>query len=165
METIPIRKRKVIGVIGASEAPKEILDKAREVGRLIAERGGILLCGGLGGVMSAAAEGAKSIGGLTIGILPFYERDKANEFIDIVIATGMGHSRNSIIAASVDGLIAVGGSYGTLSEIAFGRKLEKPVMSLDSFEVRLHGKVQGDILAASTPKDAVSRLWKLLDGE
>jgi len=150
-------------VIGASEAAGEILEMAREVGRLVAEREAILICGGLGGVMQAASEGAKKAGGVTIGILPFYEKKPANEYIDIVITTGMGHSRNAIIASTADACIAVGGSYGTLSEIALARKLGKPVMTLNSFEIRLGGKVRGDILSADNPRQAVARLWNVLE--
>jgi uncharacterized protein (TIGR00725 family) len=158
-----LRERKVIAVIGESEASDETIKLAREVGMLIAEREGILICGGFGGVMKAAAEGAQKAGGLTIGVLPNYEKNSANEFIDIAITSGMGHARNVIITSSADGVIAIGGRYGTLSEIAFARKLGKPVMTLSSFEIHKDGKLQGDILSADTPRHAVSRLWKIME--
>lgn len=158
-----LRERKVIAVIGESEASDETIKLAHEVGTLIAEREGILICGGFGGVMKAAAEGAQKAGGLTIGVLPNYEKDSANEFIDIAITSGMGHARNVIITSSADGVIAIGGRYGTLSEIAFARKLGKPVMTLSSFEIHKDGKLQGDILSADTPRHAVSRLWKIME--
>jgi uncharacterized protein (TIGR00725 family) len=158
-----LRERKVIAVIGESEASDETIKLAYEVGTLIAEREGILICGGFGGVMKAAAEGAQKAGGLTIGILSNYEKDSANDFIDIAITSGMGHARNVIITSSADGVIAIGGSYGTLSEIAFARKLGKPVMTLSSFEIHKDGKLQGDILSADTPRHAVSRLWKIME--
>ena len=160
---ISIRDRKMIAVIGESDASDEIIKIAKETGSLIAEREGILICGGLAGVMCAAAEGAQKAGGITIGILPDYERDNANEFIDLVIPTGIGHARNTVIVASAHGIIAIGGRYGTLSEIALARKMNKPVMTLSSFEIHREGKVQGDILSADTPRHAVSRLWKLLE--
>ena len=158
-----LREKKVIAVIGESEASNETIKLAYEVGTLIAEREGILICGGFGGVMKAAAEGAQKAGGLTIGILSNYEKDSANDFIDIAITSGMGHARNVIITSSADGVIAIGGSYGTLSEIAFARKLGKPVMTLSSFEIHKDGKLQGDILSADTPRHAVSRLWKIME--
>lgn len=160
---ISIRERKIIAVIGEADASEEIIEIAKETGSLIAEREGILICGGLSGVMSAAAEGAQKAGGITIGILPDYEKDHANEFIDIVISSGMGHARNTLITASADGVVAIGGQYGTLSEIALARKMNKPVMTLKSFEIHKAGKVQGDILVADTPRHAISRLWKLLE--
>lgn len=156
MAEIPFKERKVIAVIGDSIASKKTIEIAREVGVLIAERKGILVCGGLGGVMEAAAEGASSAGGLTIGILPVYEKEAANQHLDIVIPTGMGHARNVIITAFADGVIAIGGKFGTLSEIGHARSMGK-------FEIRKGGKIQADILQADTPRHAVSRLWKILE--
>ncbi|MBU1024005.1 TIGR00725 family protein [bacterium] len=153
----------MIAVIGESDASAENIEIAKETGSLIAEREGILICGGLSGVMSAAAEGAQKAGGITIGVLSNYDRNSANEYIDLVIPTGMGHARNAIIVASAHGVIAIGGHYGTLSEIALARKLGKPVMTISSFEIHREGKVQGDILSADTPRHAVSRLFKLLE--
>lgn len=163
MSLTPLRKRKVIAVIGEANASDETIKLANEVGMLIAEREGVLICGGFDGVMKAAAQGAQNAGGLTIGVLSNYEKESANDFIDIVITTGLGHARNVIITSSADGVIAIGGSYGTLSEIAFARKLGKPVMTLSSFEVFKDGKQQGDILSADTPRHAVSRLWNILE--
>ena len=105
--------------------------RAEEVGRLLAERGCTVVCGGLGEVMAAAARGAKSVGGTTIGILPGTARADANEWIDHVVLTGLGHVRNAIVAASGDGVIAVGGSYGTLTEIGFARIHGRPVVILE----------------------------------
>jgi uncharacterized protein (TIGR00725 family) len=122
---------------------------AEEVGRLLAERGCTLVCGGRGEVMAAAARGAKAAGGTTIGILPGTSRVDANEWIDHVIATGLGHARNAVVAASGDAVIAVGGSYGTLTEIGFARILGRPVVIL---EPGLH--VEG-VPRAATPVEAV----------
>jgi uncharacterized protein (TIGR00725 family) len=104
---------------------------AEEVGRLLAERGVTLVCGGHGEVMAAAARGAKAAGGTTIGILPGSSRSEANEWIDHVVVTGMGHARNLAVAASGDGVIAVGGAYGTLTEIGFAVILGRPVVVLE----------------------------------
>ena len=142
---------KFIGVIGGSEASEELLRLAERVGSLIASEGCVLVCGGLGGVMEAAAKGAKSAGGLTVGVLPGGSRSDANPYIDIAIATNMGHARNAIIAHTCDALIAVGGRYGTLSEISFGLALGKRVVSLKSWDV------DPGIIAAGTPEEAVSK--------
>ena len=122
--------RTIIGVIGDSDPAPETAALAEEAGAEIARAGAVLVCGGLGGVMEAAARGAKSAGGLTVGVLPSYDAQSASEFIDIPIVTGMGHARNVIIAATAHALIAMAGAYGTLSEIAIGLKLGKRVISL-----------------------------------
>ncbi|NHW23300.1 MAG: TIGR00725 family protein [Archaeoglobales archaeon] len=118
-----------VGVIGASICDGDTYDLAFRVGQLLAEKGCVLINGGLGGVMEASAKGAKSRGGITVGILP-RRRDEANPFIDIRIATDMGHARNMIIVHSSDALISVGGEFGTISEIAVALKEGKPVASL-----------------------------------
>ena len=120
----------IIGVIGDSDPDPETAALAEQAGAEIARTGAVLVCGGLGGVMQAAARGAKEAGGLTVGVLPGYEPETANPFIDIPIITGMGHARNVVIAATAHALIAMSGSYGTLSEIAIGLKLKKRVVSL-----------------------------------
>jgi uncharacterized protein (TIGR00725 family) len=117
-----------ISVIGSGA---EHEGRAEEVGRLLAERGCTVVCGGRGEVMAAAARGAKSAGGTTIGILPGTSRTDANEWIDHVVVTGLGHARNAIVAASGDAVIAVGGSYGTLTEIGFARVYGRPVVILE----------------------------------
>lgn len=140
-----------IGVIGGSEADEETYALARDVGREIALKGHVIICGGLSGVMEAAARGAREEGGFTIGILPTGRRADANPYIDVAIATDMGHARNAIIANTADALIAVGGSYGTLSEISFGLKLGKRVVSLKSWDF------DPAIVVASDPAEAVKR--------
>ncbi|HWR90474.1 MAG TPA: TIGR00725 family protein, partial [Dissulfurispiraceae bacterium] len=112
-------KQKVIAVIGAGEATASLAAVAEEVGREIARNGCMLVCGGLGGVMAAAARGAREEGGITVGILPQANRDSANPHITVAVATGFGEGRNVIIARTADALIAVGGEYGTLSAIAY----------------------------------------------
>ena len=123
--------------------------RAEEVGRLLAERGCTVVCGGLGEVMAAAARGAKSAGGITIGILPGTTRADANEWIDHVVVTGLGHLRNGVVAATGDAVIAVGGSYGTLTEIGFARILGRPVVILEP------GLDVVGVARASSPAEAV----------
>ncbi len=148
-----IRSRIRIGVIGGSRAKTEALSQAHEVGRLIAERGAILVCGGLAGVMAEAARGAHSAGGLTVGILPGTRPAEANPHIDVALATGLGYTRNSLVAMNADVLIAIAGEYGTLSEIAFGRIYGKTVVGLGSW------KIEG-VVRADTPETAVKLAWE-----
>ena len=147
--------KKIIGVIGAGKAAEEILGLAQETGRLIAENGFFLICGGMGGVMEASAKGAREAGGSTIGILPNPDRHTANPYIDIPIATSFGEARNLIIIRTADILIAVGGEYGTLSEIAFALKTEKRVIGLHSWEIP-------GVIRAGTPAEAVGIAVKIL---
>jgi uncharacterized protein (TIGR00725 family) len=122
--------QKYVAVIGGREAGETVLAAAYEVGREIARRGEVLLCGGLGGVMQAAAQGAREVGGVTIGILPGPDRRAANQYLIYSLATNLGHARNVVIAHSADGLIAVDGGYGSVSEAAIALKLGKPVVGL-----------------------------------
>lgn len=147
--------RKIIGVIGGRKARKKLLAEAEKVGRLIAENGLIMLCGGLGGVMEAAAKGAKNAGGLTVGILPHDTKEHANLYIDVPIATGLGIGRNIIIARTADALIAVSGEYGTLSEIAFALQLGKPVIGINTWDIK-------GVIQAENAEDAVQAVIKLL---
>lgn len=148
-------KRVIIGVIGGGTADAETLQMAEEIGRLIAQHGMLLVCGGLGGVMEAAARGAKGAGGTTVGILPEADRSSANPYVDIPIATGFGDGRNVIIVRTADLLIAVGGSFGTLSEIAYARKMEKPVIGIASWEIP-------GMMKATTPAEAVKMAMEIL---
>ncbi|NPA15099.1 MAG: TIGR00725 family protein [Deferribacteres bacterium] len=145
----------MIGVIGASIATSRDLENAFAIGKLIAQLGCALICGGLGGVMEAAARGAKEAGGLTIGVIPGYSKSDANPYIDVPIATGLGHARNVIIAATSDALVAVGGEYGTLSEIAFSLKMGKPVISLFSWDIP-------GVIKAGDPEEAFALLKEVL---
>ncbi|MDZ7265101.1 MAG: TIGR00725 family protein [candidate division KSB1 bacterium] len=129
------KRKKIIGVIGqGKDCSPELLQTAEEIGFQIAQQEAILICGGLGGVMEAACRGAKRAQGLTIGVLPSMFKTDANRFIDIPIVTGMGEARNLIIVRSADALIAIGGRYGTLSEIAFALALGKPVIGCHTWE-------------------------------
>jgi uncharacterized protein (TIGR00725 family) len=147
--------KRIIGVIGAGKADASLTGIAEEVGKLIATREALLVCGGLGGVMEAAARGAKSAGGTTIGILPQATKEMANQYIDVPVATGFGEGRNVIIIRTCDALIAIGGEYGTLSELAFALKMGKPVIGINTWDI------QG-IMKADTPEAAVESAFKLL---
>lgn len=127
--------RRYIGVIGAGECDAEMSRLAEEVGRGIAQAGAILVCGGMGGVMEAACRGAKLGGGLTVGILPGRDKSDANPHVDVAVATGINEARNLAIIRTADVLIAIGGSYGTLSEIGFALKSGKRVIGLRSWEI------------------------------
>ena len=135
-----------VSVIGSGAEHRA---RAEEVGRLLAERGCTVVCGGLGEVMAAASRGAKSAGGTTIGILPGTTRGDANAWIDHVVLTGLGHARNAAVAASGDAVIAVGGSYGTLTEIGFARIFGRPVVILEP------GPLVEGVPRAATPLEAV----------
>lgn len=108
---------------------------AELVGRELGSRGVVLVCGGLGGVMEAACRGAKEAGGLTVGILPGLDRSDANPYVDVVIATGLGEARNALVVNAADAVIAVGGGYGTLSEIGLALRAGKRVVGLGTWEV------------------------------
>ena len=125
--------------------------RAERIGRLLAERGVTVVCGGLGEVMTAAARGAKAAGGRTIGILPGEDRRDANEWIDHVVVTGIGHARNLAVVVSGDAVIAVGGSWGTLAEIGFARRLGRPVVVVEP-----GWEIEG-VERAPTPEAAVER--------
>jgi uncharacterized protein (TIGR00725 family) len=142
--------RRYVAVCGASEATQAQLDAAREVGRLLAESGAVVINGGFGGVMAAASEGAARAGGTVIGLLPDTDRNGANEHLTFSLPTGMGQARNVLIATAAESVIAVGGGWGTLSEIAVARRLGRPVIALDSWAVN-------GLESAETPDEAVRR--------
>ena len=148
----------IVGVIGASSASSEGLLTARDVGRLIAEAGGVMVCGGLGGIVEAAAQGCAEAGGTVIGILPGDSARDANPFVSIPIVTDMGHARNIIIAHTADVLIAIEGEYGTLSEMAVSLKLGKQVYTLGSWD-----DLPGGIKVANA-QDAVARAFSAAGG-
>ena len=146
--------RVLVAVVGGSWCSSEEAEWAATVGRLLAERGAVLLCGGLGGVMEAAARGAKEGGGLTVGLLPGADTAEANPHIDVPIATGMGEMRNALIVRAAHAVIAIGGGWGTLSEIALAQRIKTPVVGLhDAFMSAM------DIPRVATPHAAVA--WAL----
>ena len=145
----------LIGVIGGQDADSDSLGLAREVGRGIAPRGHVLICGGRCGVMREACRGAREAGGLTVGILPGDDLSDANEFLDIPVITGIGYARNSIVARTANALIAIDGSYGTLSEIAFGLAAGRPVVGLQTWQLRDGAGREPPILRVGTAAEAV----------
>ena len=139
-----------LGVIGAADADGDLRSLAREVGVLAAGRGWVILCGGMGGVMEAVSEGAAESGGLVVGLLPGPSRSEANPYLGVALPTNMGHGRNVLIAQASDVIIAIGGGYGTLSEMALGLKMGKPVVSLHSW------CPDGGVRIAETAAEAVA---------
>ena len=150
-----------IGVLGPNTTTDEQYRLGQAVGRYIAEAGAVLFCGGLDGMMRAAAEGAKSGGGQTVGILPGIDKSAANEFIDIAIPTDLGAYRNALLVRSCDAVIAVHGAYGTLSEIAFALRLNIPVIGLHTWEISRSGTPDPGIHVAQTAEEAVVLALKL----
>lgn len=148
---------KTIAIIGARACNSEISQIAEQMGSLLAQNGYTVICGGLGGVMESACRGAKANKGTTIGILPGDDPAKANPYVDIAIATGMGISRNLIIIRSASVVIAISGGFGTLSELAFALQLDKPVIGLGTWEV------SDQVNIASDPEDALIKLKKVLN--
>lgn len=146
----------LIAVIGAANCDAQTAAVAQAVGAELARRGAVLVCGGRGGVMEAACRGARSQGGLTVGILPGTERAEANAYVDVPIATGLGEARNAIIVRTAGAVIAVGGGYGTLSEIGLALKMERAVIGLGTWEIAQHGRPpSAAIIQASGPVEAV----------
>jgi uncharacterized protein (TIGR00725 family) len=150
------QKRHMVAVIGGRRVDKVLLREAEAVGMLLSQRGAVLVCGGLGGVMEAASRGAKSGGGITVGILPQDHKKAVNEFIDVPIATGLGIGRNVIIARTADAVIAVGGEYGTLSEIAFALQMKKPVIGVSTWDIR-------GVMSVKDAEEAVNKVFELLE--
>jgi uncharacterized protein (TIGR00725 family) len=152
---VVVSQRVQITVIGASEGADEVLRDAEAVGRGIAEAGAVLVCGGLTGVMEAASKGAAEAGGTVLAVLPTLSPADANPYVTHAVATGTGHARNLAVVASGEAVIAVGGEWGTLSEIAYARKLGRPVVAIQSWTLRNHAGTDLGIVEADTPEEAV----------
>jgi uncharacterized protein (TIGR00725 family) len=152
-----------VAVIGPATCDEETAAQAREIGREIARRGAVLVCGGRGGVMEAACDGAKAAGGTTVGILPGVHRGEANRYVDIPIATGLGEARNAVVVRTADVVIAVSGGYGTLSEIGFALKLGRPVVGLGTWELRQQGQTVAALTLADEPVPAVELALSLAE--
>jgi len=144
-----------VAVVGPGAASADELDAAEEIGAGLAAAGAVVVTGGLGGVMEAACRGARSRRGRTVGILPGEDRDAANGWVDVAIATGLGELRNGLVVRAADALVAVGGGHGTLSEVALALKLGRPVVGLGTWEV--HG-----VDHVSTPEEVLARIAALL---
>ncbi len=145
-----------VSVVGSGTDSGDLYEKAREVGRLVAKRGGIVVCGGRSGVMEGAARGATEAGGTAIGILPDEDRKGANEYLSYSVATGTGHARNLAVVCSGDVVVAVGGEYGTLSEVGLALKVGRPVVALESWDL---GE---EVSVATSPEEAVETAFDLI---
>lgn len=154
----------VVGA-GAGSCDAQAARIAEAVGREVAKAGAVLVCGGLGGVMEAACRGASTQGGLTIGILPTTSRGSANVYVQVAIATGLGEARHAIITRTADAVIAVGGEFGTLSEIGLALKMGKPVVGIDTWELAKGGQPSSAICPAASPEEAVKTAMALALGD
>ncbi len=151
------KKAIIISVIGGSEPPPEAEALAEQVGRELAKKGAIVACGGLTGVMEAACRGAKAAGGTTIGILPGRDSRHANQWVDIPICTDIGYARNAIVAYTGEAVIAVDGSYGTLSEISYALRVDIPVVGLQTWSFSRNGELDCKMIIARDAVDAVEK--------
>jgi uncharacterized protein (TIGR00725 family) len=146
-----------VAVCGPDPAPEDVAAQCESVGRALARAGAILVCGGLGGAMEAAARGAAAEGGTVLGILPGSDRRAANDFVTVSVPTGMGEMRNALVVRAADAVIAVGGEFGTLSEIALALKSGTPVVGIGTWELAKSGvRRDDDILRVATPDEAVA---------
>ena len=152
-----------IAVIGPSAGTPAELAIGQEVGRLIAEAGAVLVCGGMGGVMEAAAGGCADAGGRSVGILPSESRLDANPYLTVAVATGLGEARNAIVVRTADAVVAIRGEFGTLSEIALALKMGKPVIGLGTWELAKDGVPVDAVVRASDPQDAVKTALQLIE--
>jgi uncharacterized protein (TIGR00725 family) len=144
-----------VAVIGGQQCTPEEERMAYDLGNLLAKNGAVIICGGLGGVMESACKGAKAGGGTTIGVLPGPFRGDANPFVDYAVATDMGQARNAIIVRTADAAIAVGGEYGTLSEVAMALKMGKKVVAIASWEISRKGAPDEKVIRVDDPEKAV----------
>ena len=156
-----LANKKLVAVIGGSQCSSSEAKAAEAIGRELAQRGVIVICGGMGGVMEAACRGASDAGGMTIGILPGESRQAANPFVQIPIVTGIGYARNVAVVKSAQAVIAVGGSYGTLSEISHALQSGIPVIGLNTWSLLRNGQPDNAIMVADSPSDAVDKALKL----
>jgi uncharacterized protein (TIGR00725 family) len=152
-----------VAVIGSAHCSARVAALAEKVGREIARHGAVLVCGGRGGVMEAACRGAKDEGGTTVGILPGMDRSEANPYIDVPIVTGLGEARNAVVVRSADTVIAISGGYGTLSEIGLARKMGRPVVGLETWELHQDGLPGTVVVHAGTPVRAVEMALALAE--
>jgi uncharacterized protein (TIGR00725 family) len=160
-----MRNKLIIAVIGAGQATQQEIKLAEAVGREIAARDAVLVCGGMNGVMEAACRGAVEKGGLTVGILPGDKRETANPYVQIPIITGMGQARNVIVVKTAQAVIAVGGSYGTLSEIGHALQNGIPVIGLKTWSLTREKEQDGSIIYVENPAEAVKLAIELIKKE
>jgi len=150
-----------IGVIGESLSTEKTEQIAERVGRLIAEGGAVLVCGGTGGIMEAASRGASLAKGVVLGILPGLSRQEGNPYLTFSIVTGMGDGRNILLVRSCDAIIAIGGRYGTLSEIAFAHKLDIPVVGINTWRLMRKEAIDRKIIEATDENEAVAKALEI----
>ena len=143
-----------VAVVGGGHAEEVDCDAAARVGRALGEAGALVVTGGLGGVMAAACRGARDGGGTSLGILPGADKSAANEFVDVAVATGLGEGRNVLVVRNADAVVAVGGEFGTLSEIALALQAGVPVVGLGTFELAKQGREVPGVIRAGTPEEA-----------
>ena len=156
-------QKRFIAVIGGSDCTPEEARLAEEVGRGLARNGAVLICGGLGGVMEAACKGASAEGGLTVGILPGGGRQTANPYVNIPIVTNLGEARNVIVVKSAEVIIAIGGGYGTLSELGHALRNDTPVVGLNTWSLSRKERPDNSIILASNPADAVKKALGIIN--
>jgi len=156
-------RRRLIAVCGESDPQTSLADLAFELGRGIAQRDAVLLCGGLTGVMEHAARGAQAAGGLTIGLLPGEDPDEANPYIDVAIASGLGHARNAVLARTADGVVAVGGGLGTLSEIALALRNGRPTIGMQTWRFDRNRRTEPELPTADSVDEALEWLFARMD--
>ena len=156
-------RRLYVAVVGASTATADEERTAEEVGRLLAERGAIVVTGGLGGVMAAASRGARGAGGTTVGLLPGEDRSAANPWVQVAIPTGMGEARNALVVRASDAVIAVGGEFGTLSEVALALKLGRPVAGIGTWRIERDGMSTDPLLRADDALTAVGLVLERIE--
>ena len=156
-------QKRFIAVIGGSDCTPEEARLAEEVGRGLARNGAVLICGGLGGVMEAACKGASAEGGLTVGILPGGSRQAANPYVNIPIVTNLGEARNVIVVKSAEAIIAIGGGYGTLSELGHALRNDTPVVGLNTWSLSRNERPDNSIVPARNPADAVKKALSMIN--
>ena len=154
--------RRTIAVVGPSDADDALREIAYAVGKLLAQREAVVMTGGLGGVMAAASHGARDAGGLVVGLLPSSDPADANEFVDVAIPTGLGELRNGLLVRSVDGVIAVGGSWGTLSEIALAMRTDTPVVCLLGWKISDQENAPVSLVTATSATEAIDVLFRAM---
>lgn len=156
-------QKRFIAVIGGSDCTPEEARLAEEVGRGLARNGAVLICGGLGGIMEAACKGASAEGGLTVGILPGGSRQTANPYVNIPIVTNLGEARNIIVVKSAEAIIAIGGGYGTLSELGHALRNGTPVVGLNTWSLSRNERPDNSIVPAHNPADAVKKALGMIN--
>jgi uncharacterized protein (TIGR00725 family) len=154
--------KRIVSVIGQSRSSNAQSEQAYELGKLLADAGYAIVCGGKGGVMEAVARGAEEKGGLCVGLLPGQDRMEANRHLTMAIPTGLGHARNLLVSQAGEVVVAIGGGYGTLSEIAFALTMGKTVIGINTWKAVSHAGVPAEVIEVETPQEALEYINKIL---